>query len=266
MKHLYKSFVSYLSNIALLVDLLRASETGLIPEGELVSAAKMLTSEQYEAEFECSFDAAVVGAFYGRDLADAEKEGRLCGVPYDPVAQVWTAWDLGISDTTSIWFAQIVGREIHVIDYYENSGVDLGHYVREIQNKLYLYGGHLLPHDAQARELGTGKTRVEVLQSLGLQPTIVTNHRVEDGINAARMMLKKCWFDTGRTAKGLDALKMYRSEWDDKRQTFNTKPVHDWASHAADAFRYLAMGLDMNANNSGFSSTRPLRRAIRGIV
>lgn len=245
---------------------LRASETGLIPESELKSAATMLTSEQYEAEFECSFDAAVVGAFYGRGLADAEREGRITGVPYDPAAQVWTAWDLGISDTTSIWFAQIVGREIHVIDYYENAGVDLGHYVREIQSKPYLYGGHLLPHDAEARELGTGKTRVEVLQSLGLNPTIVKNHRVEDGINAVRMMLPKCWFDGERTAKGVDALKMYRSEWDDKRQTFNTKPVHDWSSHAADAFRYLAMGLEMNASNSGFSSTRPLRRSIAGVI
>ncbi len=149
--------------------LLRASETGLIPESELALARRDLSEEQYLQEFECSFDAAVVGAYYGKLMAQAEADKRIAGVPYDPAALVWTSWDLGIRDATAIWFAQVIGREIRIIDYYEASGVDLGHYVREINLRPYVYAGHIVPHDAQAKELGTGKSRLEVLESLGLK-------------------------------------------------------------------------------------------------
>jgi phage terminase large subunit len=165
-------------------------------------------------------------------------------VPYQPAAMVWTAWDLGIRDATAIWFAQLVGREIRIIDYYEASGVDLGHYVREINARSYVYAGHIVPHDAQARELGTGKSRLEVLECLGLRNiTLAPLHRLEDGINAVRMFVPKCWFDEQKCQRGLDALKLYRSDWDDKLQVLRPAPVHDWTSHAADAFRYLAMTL-----------------------
>jgi phage terminase large subunit len=233
--------------------MLKASQSGLIPDSELELARRDLTEEQYAQEFECSFDAAVVGAYYGKLMARAEAERRIAGVPYDPAAPVWTAWDLGIRDATAIWFAQVIGREIRIIDYYEASGVDLGHYVREINARPYACAGHIVPHDAQAKELGTGKSRLEMMESLGLRPiTLAPLHRVEDGINAVRMFLPKCWFDARKCARGIDALKLYRAEYDDKLQALRPHPVHDWTSHAADSFRYLALTLDRRTLLSGF--------------
>lgn len=221
---------------------IKASESGVIKPEELESLRLGLTEEQYAQEFECSFEAAVVGAYYGRLMQQAESEGRISGVPYEPTAQVWTAWDLGIRDSTAIWFCQSVGKEIRIIDFYESSGADLGHYVDQLRQRKYVYAGHIVPHDAQAKELGTGKSRLEVLESLGLNNiTVAPMHRVEDGINAVRVMLPKCWFDARKCSRGIDALKLYRAEFDDKLQALKPRPVHDWTSHAADAFRYLAM-------------------------
>ena len=162
-------------------------------------------------------------------------------------------------DATAIWFAQAVGREIRIIDYYEGCGVDLGHYVRELAAKPYVYAGHIVPHDAQAKELGTGKSRLEVLEQLGLKNiTLAPMHRIEDGVNAVRVFIPKCWFDAPKCARGIDALKLYRAEVDEKRvdpsgaPLLKPHPVHDWASHAADSFRYLAMTLDAKAARSGF--------------
>lgn len=224
---------------------LKASDTEIINPEELASLKSGLTEEQYAQEFECSFEAAVIGAYYGKLMSAAEQDKRLGPVPYEPTAQVYTAWDLGIRDSTAIWFAQVVGREIRLIDYYEASGVDLGHYVREIGRRSYVYAGHIVPHDAQAKELGTGKSRLEVLESLGLRNLeIAPMHRVEDGINAVRTIIPRCWFDARKCTRGIDALKLYRAEFDDKLQALKPRPVHDWTSHAADAFRYLALTLD----------------------
>lgn len=232
---------------------LKASETNILPADELASIKRGLSEEQYAQEFECSFDAAVVGAYYGKLMMQAESDKRITGVPYEPTVQVYTAWDLGIGDPTAIWFAQVVGREIHLIDYYEASGVDLGHYVRELMNKPYMYAGHIVPHDAQAKELGTGKSRLEVLESLGLKNiTVCAQHRVEDGINAVRTILPRCWIDARKCARGIEALKAYRSEFDEKLMTLRPHPVHDWSSHAADSARYLAMTLDTRIVNTGF--------------
>ena len=237
-----------------LVLRLPASKTSILGADELADARRTMSPEQYEQEFECSFEAAIAGAYYGKQMAAAETEKRITGVPYEPTARVWTAWDLGIRDSMAIWFAQVVGREIHLIDYYEMTGADLGHYVNELAKRPYVYGGHIVPHDAQAKELGTGKSRLEVLESLGLKCTVATNHRVEDGINAVRVMLPRCWFDKTKCERGIDALRMYRAEYDDKLRALRPRPVHDWASHAADAFRYLAMTLDGAAvDMSGFS-------------
>jgi len=230
---------------------LRASETGVLAETELNDAKRTLTPEQFEQEYECSFEAAVVGAYYGRQMAEVEKDRRICSVPYDPMARVWTAWDLGMDDATAIWFMQGVGREIHAIDYYEATGMDLAHYVQMIQRKPYVYGGHILPHDVRARELGTGKSREEVLRGLGLEITIAKDHRVDDGINAVRLMLPRVWFDAEKCHRGIEALKLYRADYDDKNQVLKPKPVHDWSSHPADAFRYFAMGSEGFAKAGG---------------
>lgn len=234
---------------------LKASESGLVDAGELELAKRDLSEDQYAQEFECSFDAAIIGAYYGKQIAQAEADQRVTGVPCEPTAEVFTAWDLGIRDATAIVFAQRVGKEVRIIDYYEASGVDLGHYVSVIKSKPYIYGAHIVPHDAQAKELGTGKTRLEVLEGLGLNNlTVAPMHRVEDGINAVRVMLPKCWFDKQKTERLIDCLKLYRSDWDDKLQALKPRPVHDYTSHAADAMRYLAMTLD-GVKKPGFSRT-----------
>lgn len=187
-------------------------------------------------------------------MAAAESDGRICGVPRDGAVQVWTAWDLGVRDSTAIWFAQLCGREVHLIDYYENSQQDLGHYVAILASKGYNYQGHILPHDVRVKELITGKTRLEVLERLGLKNIIICpDHRVEDGINGVRVMLPRCWFDRAKTPRGVDCMKLYRSAYDEKLKIFSSHPLHDYTSHAADSFRMLAMGLDQNVIRGDFS-------------
>jgi hypothetical protein len=223
--------------------LFRASETGILPTAELAGARRVMSEEQYAQEFECSFTAAVTGAYYGRLLEAAEARGRVGAVPWQPGVRVTTAWDLGIGDSTAIWFCQQVGNEVRLIDYYEASGVGLEHYVETLRAKPYDYGDHILPHDAEVRELGSGKSRVETLRALGVAPRVLRADKVDDGINAARLMLPRCRFDAGACARGLETLRHYRREWDERLKVFRPRPLHDWASHGADAFRYLAMGL-----------------------
>ena len=229
---------------------LKASETGLIPAAELEAARTAMSADQYAQEFECSFDAAIVGAYYGSLMQQAEDEARITTVPWDPSIEVHTAWDLGIGDSTAIWFFQQIGLEIHVIDYHENSGVGLSHYVGELEARRgrgWVFGEHILPHDAKARELTTGKTREQALAGLGLIPRILPAEPVEDGINAVRNLLPRCWFDETRCARGIEALRQFRRDYDDRLKAFKGRPLHDWTSHAADAFRYLAMGLPERA-------------------
>ncbi len=236
---------------------LKASETGILPAEETVSARLTLTPEQYAQEYECSFEAAVIGAYYGRLMADADREKRICGVPYDPAARVWTAWDLGFRDATAVWFMQRVGQEIHLIDYHESVGADIGEDVRAVLAKPYSYAGHVLPHDAWATEKQTGKTTAAFMEGLGIRDVQrAPDHRVEDGITSTQMVIPRCWFDAGKCARGIEALRLYRAEFDDKRQTLRRKPVHDWASHAADAFRYLAVTLDRLNDRSSFFSRK----------
>lgn len=228
----------------------KASETGVLDDEELNRWKANQSKEEYEQEFECSFQAANMGAYYGKQMSDAETEKRITRVPWEPTVPVTTAWDLGIDDATAIWFVQQVGKEIRVIDYYETSGEGLTHYAGVLKSKPYVYEEHLLPHDAAVKELGTGKSRVEVLQDLGIHPTVVPLQRVEDGINAVRVMIPRCYFDAEKCAPGIKALQQYQREWVDKLGTWRSSPRHDWASHGADAFRYLAQGL--KAPTKGF--------------
>ena len=221
---------------------LKASQTGLIPADELADARAAMGEDSYAREYECSFEASVEGAYYARELAAAEADRRLCRIPIEPTLRVETWWDLGVDDATAIWFAQDVGQERRLIDYLEVSGEGLPEIVRRLEAKGYRYGRHVLPHDVRVRELGSGKSRLETLQALGVgQVEIVEAQSVADGINAARLMLARCWFDIDRCARGLEALKSYRREWDAKRQVWRERPLHDWCSHAADAFRYGAL-------------------------
>ena len=229
--------------------MLKASETGLLPQSELDDAKRAMTPDQFEQEYECSFQAAVVGAYYAREMREVDNSNRITSVPYEPRVPVHTAWDLGMGDSTAIWFVQVVGFEIRIIDYLENSGVGLDWYAARLREKPYGYGEHILPHDAEVKELGTGKSRVEVLRSLGVAPRVLGQQKVEDGINAVRSILPRCYFDTQKTGRGVEALRQYRKEWDDKRKVFHDRPLHDWTSHASDAFRYLALGLPEKAKS-----------------
>ena len=219
-------------------QLYRASETNVIPHEELKQAQEIMTDEQYQQEFECSFTAAVSGAYYGKLISKAEKENRIGNVPVDEHVGVETWWDLGIGDSTAIWFAQRIGEEIHLIDYYENSGESLAHYADVLEEKGYAYERHIAPHDIMARELGTGKSRFEVSQDLGIDFEVAPKLEVDHGIESVRNALPHCWFDREKCKLGLDALRQYRKQWDEKNQVFKNKPLHDWCSHAADSFRY----------------------------
>lgn len=194
-----------------------------------------------EQELECSFEAPIPGSYYGALMAKADKDGRIGKVPWEPLLQVDTAWDLGVGDSTAIWFYQTYGQEIRIIDYYENSGEGLPHYIKVLGQKDYVYGRHYAPHDIEVREFSSGKSRFEVARSLGIKFQVGHQFPIEEGIEAVRGIIPRCWFDATRCEVGIEGLKQYHKEWDDDKQCFRDRPTHDWSSHPADAFRELAM-------------------------
>lgn len=226
----------------------KASQTKIVDQEELDAARAMMTEDQYNQEFECSWVANVPGSIYGKYLEEAMEEGRITKVPYDPSLRVDTYWDLGIGDSTAIWFAQNDGRAINVIDYYENRNEGLPHYVDALQRKKYLYGDHVAPHDIEVRELGSGKSRREIAYDLGLNFRVAPKLPLEDGIHAAQMLIPRCWFDSERCKIGLDALRHYHRAYNERTRSFRNSPVHDFSSHAADAFRYMSVGLKEKNN------------------
>ena len=223
--------------------MLKASETRLLNQKDLAEARKLMTDDEYAQEYECSFDAAVLGAYWGKEIAKLEEQGRITHVPYDPDLQVHTAWDLGIADSTVIWFIQEnrSSGEFRVIDVLKGEGEGLAWYAKQLQDRPYVWGNHYLPHDVKVRELTTGQSRLEKLEQFGIRATVCRELPVEDGIQAARMLLPKCWFDREKCGTGVEALKMYRRRFDDRRQEYQLRPLHDWTSHYADAFRYFAV-------------------------
>ncbi|HEY7384349.1 MAG TPA: hypothetical protein VH743_11820, partial [Beijerinckiaceae bacterium] len=231
-------------------ELLTVDDTGAIAPEVLAQEKRELLATHgahgealFRQEYYCSFTAAIIGAYYGREMEQAEAGGRIAANVYDPALAVHTAWDLGLSDHTAIWFFQQSGFDIRVVDYYAASGFGLDHYARVLQDRGYTYGRHLWPHDGARGELGTGKTLRETAAGLGFAATIVKRLPVEDGVNAVRKILPRCWFDRETCAEGLKALRQYRRQWDDARKVFYERPLHDWCSHPADAFRTLAVGL-----------------------
>ena len=192
-------------------------------------------------EYYCSFDAPVLGSYYGAAIQKAEREGRITTVPYEQSLPVHTAWDLGMDDSTTIWFFQIAGMEIRFIDYYENSGEGLAHYALILQERKYIYGNHFGPHDIEVRELGTGKSRLEIARKLGIDFQVTPKLSIDDGINAARSIFTQCWFEKDKCNRGLQALRNYKKDWDEKNMVYRKGPFHDWASHGSDAFRTFAV-------------------------
>ena len=219
----------------------KASETGIINESELKAAREMMSDPEYKQEFECSFEASIRGAIYGVELEAAREGKRICEVPWVQDVSVSTYWDLGVGDSTAIWFAQLVNQEIRFIDYYENSGEGLAHYAKVLQQKPYVYSTHNAPFDIEVKELGTGKSRKEMAASLGVNFEVAPKLGLEDGINAARTIFNRCWFDKEKCASGIEALQNYRRDYNTRIDEFKATPLHDWASHGADAFRYFAV-------------------------
>jgi hypothetical protein len=227
------------------VRLLRASESNIIEPEELEDAKKTMSEDEYNQEFECSFTAAIKGAYYAKELHKCRAEGRVTKVPYQPDTPVYTFWDLGMSDSTTIVFAQFANQEIHIIDCYSNNGYGLEHYAKICKQKNYIYHSHYFPFDIKVKELGTGKSRYEIVKELFGDEKIEVCKQIglKDGIDAVRNIFNRCWFDEKNTEKLVDALSQYTQEWDDKKGMFKPKPLHNWASHFADSFRYLAVSM-----------------------
>ena len=227
----------------------KASQTGLIAEEELLDAKKAMGDNKYNQEFEISFDSPIIGSYYGEMIKDLIDNNHVRDIPTESATGKWTAFDLGMSDSTSIWVAETIGGEIRIMDYYENAGQSLDHYIGWLDEKGYRDYNHILPHDVMVRELGTGKSRYELLTDAGLNIEVARKMSVEDGIQAVRARLPNTWFKNNNTVdKGLECLRNYRRVYNEKLSVYQEKPLHDWSSHAADAFRYLMVGLDTTAN------------------
>ena len=240
----------------------KASETGVVDEVELKAAKNEMGEDKYRQEFECSFDAAVEGSYFGQILNELEAKKHMQEIPREELSRTFTAWDLGMGDSTSIWVAQLVGTEVRLLDYYENHGVGLDHYVKWIRDNDYEKAEHILPHDVRVRELGTGKSRMEMLEEAGLEIKIAPRMSLDDGIQAVRRLLPRCWFNVPKVQNGLNCLRNYRRDYDEKRKIFYERPLHDWSSHGSDSFRYLALGLD-----EGHSTwSKPINKAPSWIV
>ena len=208
-----------------------------------------MTDDEFQQEWYCSFEAAIKGAYYAKEISNARIDGRIGIVPYDPVLKVHTVWDLGKGSNLAIGFYQRTGREIHMIDYWEGSNTDgIPTAIKALQLKSYIYGKHFAPHDAAAMELGTEKTRVETAAQLGLKLEVVPRMSIDEGINAGKLMFSRLWVDDGRCRLWVDAIAQYHQEWDDKRGCFKNTPYHDWTSHPADVHRYASTIEDQMTN------------------
>lgn len=205
----------------------------------------------------------VPGAVYGDVLGEARLEKRICRVPYDRAAPVNTYWDIGISDATCIWCVQRVGREWHFVDYYEETNKAAADAAKWLKSTPYVYGEHYLPHDAAAREKGSGMTYQEILAGYDIRTNIAPRLGVEEGISAGRMVFNQCWFDEQKCEKGIRAIQFYRREWKDRQGQF-AAPIHDWSSHGADAFRYFAVSSRLNSGD--VMKLPPLKYGKLGIV
>lgn len=211
------------------------------------------SEDMIQQEYYCDFTANAQGFYYLKYIEQAFEEGRIGNIPHEANIAVDTWWDIGVSDSTAIWFTQTVGRTIHVIDFYQHNSVGVEHYAKHLQTLPYVYGTHHFPHDMSHTEFGTGRSRLESAEGLfGTQNLdVLPKLSREDGINAVRLILPKCYFDAEKCEKGIEALQNYHRQWDDKLQEFKNQPVHDWASHPADAFRYFAIGLTMPRDRRG---------------
>lgn len=218
-----------------------ASKTGIIDKEELAAMRIEMSEEEYEQELECSFHAALVGAYYGKQMAQLEQSNKVGSFPHDPLFPVTTYWDIGVDDSTAIWFVQMINGTYRIIDYVEQSGMGLDYYANELNKKPYTYNAHYLPHDGSVREWGTGRSRIEQARSLLGRVYVAKKMGIADGINAVRVILRNCEFNLVPCSRGIQALSSYERKWDAKNGIFQDNPLHNWASHGSDAFRVFAI-------------------------
>jgi hypothetical protein len=228
-----------------------AASTKILPDDELEAAKTMMSTDSYAQEFECSWVANIPGSIWGKELQRIEDAGQITKVPHDPAHAVHTSFDLGVADATSIWFYQLVGKAIHIIDFYEERGEGLPFFARVLDERGYKYGRHYAPHDIAVREMGTGRSRLEIARDLGISFRVGKKLPVEDGLHAASMIVGKCWFDRLACEHGLEALRHYHRAYNERTRSYRMTPVHDWSSHAADAFRYMAISIEDDARFLG---------------
>jgi len=234
--------------------LLTVKDTNLISEEELNEAKKVMTEDEFNQEFNCSFEASIKGSYYSKELSTARLENRITNVPYDVALKVHTVWDLGKGQNMAIGFYQKSGKEIRLIDYWEGSNDDgLPQAIKYVLEKDYIYGKHFAPHDIKAVDISTGKTRIDTARSLGISFDVVEEIGVDNGISRGRMMFRRLWIDQNKGNFFLDAISQYHQEWDDKRGCFRNTPYHDWTSHAADQYRYAAVVEDKMSNELDFN-------------
>lgn len=241
--------------------ILKASTSGLLAADELKDARQTMSEDQYAQEFECSFEAAIIGSYYGKLMTKMEEEGRICNVPYNSASPVYTAWDLGSNNATSIVFFQIVGREPRIIDFYEDNDIKIDPYVKIVKEKPYIYAAHVLPHDAGHGSVRTGITLSTQMANLGLgvegrDIIVLPRDGFDAGISLVSQLLPQLVINNSKECLYLvEALKNYQRKWDDERKTFAAQPLKDWSTDAADAVRYMATYMAME--NPGIVRSRP---------
>lgn len=221
--------------------ILKASESGLLPAEELAEMRLQMDEDQYQQEFECSFDAAVKGTYYASTLAKLDQAEQIIDVPWDADQPVDVFTDLGFTDSSAYWFVQRRPDGWAVIDYEEAHSQPLEYYFNLLRFKQYDYGDVWLPHDAKAKTLQTGRSTIEQFRDAGFSVRVAPRLKVQHGIDAVRMVLPKCWFDKAQTAEGVEGLRAYQRRWDEVTKTYSDSPMHNWASHPADAFRQFAL-------------------------
>jgi hypothetical protein len=246
--HAYDMFEMAKSNDNWFTELLNINDTKLLNLDDIQAERREgMPEEMIQQEYYCSFGAGLIGAYYANHLNEARDAGRICSFPVEQAVDVHTVWDLGVNDTTAIWFFQRVGKEIRIVDCFEDSGEGLGYYLEELKKRNYSYGTHYFPHDLKVREFTHGKSREDVLRNdYGIRNyEVLPKLSIMDGINAVRKILPYCWFNDTKTKDGLRALKAYQKEYDEKHKVYRNRPLHNWASNYADSFRYLSQVADI---------------------
>ena len=253
MYEMAKTNPNWYTNLVTVEESLDENGVRYVPE-EVIEEDRIsgMSEDMIQQEYYCDFTANAQGFYFLKQMEEALNQNRITRVPLETNIPVDTWWDIGVSDSTAIWFTQLVGKSVHVINFYQSNSVGIDHYAKYLQELPYVYGVHHFPHDMSHTEFGTGRTRLEMAEDLFGTQKLDVGPKVsrEDGINAVRMILPKCYFDEEKCSDGIKALQNYHRQWDDKLQEFKNQPVHDWSSHPADAFRYFAVGLTIPRERS----------------